>query len=859
MNVALRKYLAKSLNNIENPDVYELNRWLNKPFVQSREIEKFFPYVERHLQLDFQFTPEEPIINFIFREGKDSDSTTYCPVIAPKTIPRYYAFPYPDLNKFEFASLKTIVFDLGREHIINDANSRTIKYDKFLQPVTMRFDAEYLRIKIFKPELLTQTTETVYYNFILAIPESTELTSSLIPQISKIELLDIAKVLNPDEIDLLTADKKFKPLPKINIARIPNLEIRNDEMMLYYNRFGINYSPVYSINFQENEGHSGFAENSSENILSDTSEIRKLLEPVYELSEKLKSEILQNLPKYQKVGAKMFFSSDFAYCFDQFELGKELQVTLALKMLLRTRKVKKVLILTSSEKENIIINCGSERLKGIWQYNLKLFLPDFAYNFHCEYDSFMHEKKSQPIITGITYKVFYELFQRRKIDVDFIKKFDTIIVDDFSPELLESDTMNFLIKNMNSDRFWILSDSPKENYQKTIQQLQPEKTLKSLGRKKSQINIIGNNRYNYDFYLPLDDPNVKVNNEVFSIGQDKLDDVIGLGNIIRFRPNVFQIFQDEQRKLNFVGDTGGSNKTDLLLQHLRMIFTYENRVMIYTQYEENGLKPIINLLGKQKIDYIVFDQSDSEDILKQKISKCENDERKLVYVTNLKVNRIKFTFPKVSTLINFDNWWNQASRWQLENKLDSENGSLSVYNYYYENTIEDKVNKKIGSLGLNEKLLFDQLPVEVFYSLFDEKDWCVIFGIECKLFEKSPNREVAMLNMKDLVDTISKLLSKLNFIELETSADLTDYSFNIRGKTSSSVQENILAKCFFCDHLSSEFINDIISKKAANNNTSRLFLFTNGTISRTNIILPLNVLLIDGAKLKVYLKLLNIG
>ena len=857
MSSGLRKHIAAAINQLEPVEVYELNRWLNKPFVESRRIEDFQPYVERHLNLDFLFDiPEHENLFSSNSGGKDKEGL-HSPPANPKVVPRFFSMAYPENEEVDFKCLKTIIFDLGREHIFFSPDDSTVKTDKNINPLQINFRDDYFKTVTRMIELLNHEITVTNLQLDFYLPQTEDLLSVFTPRVMRIDLLNSSQTLNDNSTTVVADKDLFSEFHEPDTTLLPNLNIRKDNVILEYTNLQFENSPLFTVNIPDTSTTEKIV-NPIHDITSGSDPITKILEPVFKLSKELKNEILINLPSYQRTGAKFLFTSNFAFLYDQYELGKEVQAIMALKMLLRTRAVKNALIITSNEKEYITFFWGNEKLEGIWQTNLSLLLPDFAFNFYTSYNKFDLEKEQQSIITGLTYDVLKKAVQNNRFDTGYFSKYDAVIIDDTTADLIKQKSFHSLLKNIATKYLWFLSDYNNEKLANTIQNLDLDRTLKCLGRNRNSVHKL--KRINYDFFLPLDEANIKVCKDHFDVGRDHLDDVMGLGNIFRFRPNVFKIIQDEQRQLNFVGNTGQSKKTELLLYHLSRIFNQEKRVLIYTQYEEAGLKQLSKLLQENNFTCTTFTTSDTENTIKDKLQFCESFDDKHVLITNLKPNAIRFNFPEVFYLINYDNWWNPVTRWQLETKFENIPNDLTVFNYYYNETIESKTEIKLQTKGLKEKLLLSSTKADSIYSYFDESDWCEIFNIDSEHFPVKVKEDITINNMKSLVENTKKVLTAFSFSDMEIRANIRDNSFDLTANTNyEGAVSSVLAKCFFAEHLTSDFINNQLKQFAKDNNHTSFMVVTNGSISRTNIILPANTVLIDGQRLINYLQVINAG
>ena len=430
------------------------------------------------------------------------------------------------------------------------------------------------------------------------------------------------------------------------------------------------------------------------------------------------------------------------------------------------------------------------------------------------------------------------------------------LVDDLSEEILSIDYVEFMLKNVSPDYLWMLSDSNSEYFINRIKNILKDKEINFLGRDKNSVEPPLSKRYNFDFFAELDEINTELSNEIYDKGQKKLDDIVQFGSILRLQPNALHFIQDSQRRSNFIGNTYKGNKANLLRYHLSKIFSRTDRVLIYSQFEQMGIGTISELLTEMKIDFIIFRQLDSPHEIDEKLEIGRSKGGNLVYLTNINPNGIKFKFPKVSHLINFDNWWNPLIRWNLEFKMETrDNEGITVYNYYYQDSLEAKLLNDQLLLGLTDKNILEVLPRDKYNQICNDKFWGNFFNLPYDIFKEIPD-ESEIDSQYSLVEQAEQLLSLLGYKITGTEGGFNDSIYTLTGQTVINDEiYSVSAVCVFDQHLDSELVNSIIATYGSLG--TKLFIITNGNISRKNLILNESVSLIDAEQLKTYNKLFS--
>jgi len=196
------------------------------------------------------------------------------------------------------------------------------------------------------------------------------------------------------------------------------------------------------------------------------------------------------------------------------------------------------------------------------------------------------------------------------------------------------------------------------------------------------------------------------------------------------QPNASQTVQETQKLTNFILGTNSGNKSNLLRYHLDRVLDRNNRILIYSQFDAMGLIKIQDILQEIGIRFIKVCLKDSPQDIQKKINSVLNKNEKLVYLANINPKTTKLHFPEVSHLINFDDWWNPVTRRTIEEKLIPNNGTdITIYNYFYKDTLESRLINEMASIGITDKSLTDNINAEKFNQLFDKKNWCRIFNL----------------------------------------------------------------------------------------------------------------------------------
>lgn len=740
-----------------------MNVRLQHPPNKLKELEIFSVFLKDTSDINLQMTASKIEYIFYFIEGTKQDITEFVYFDKIRSKPHFFSIALPEIDNNEFKPITVEYYDLEKCSI-----------DK---------------VEIKKINLVDQLINTVNVEFDFDIPATKDFLSSFIPSVLKIDLLNNCDLLVPSQINKHINDAFPIQFDTCTIKKINRLSFSYDFPILSYTDFNIDRKKIFSISTSE---IIAFKELSIENVqpinqfrLNDKIVYDNLIENYTEInnqknlfeildttekntakpvnvripgvkespgkdekeiknillrnsmqveiipSPSVKIEIKSDIPLYLKEGAEFLLNSKLAFFYDEFELGKELQAVIALKNLIVNNILKKVLIITEQVK-NRFVNLNADSItSGLWQNNFSLYAPDIQFQFHETLENINKtDDLRQNPVTGLTYDVYEECCNTGILSREKLNLYDCIILDDVSKTTFLNESSKCIYGKIDSSYLWILSDFDNPSLSDKIKQLFPNKTVDFFGRKKNSSGIISPLIQSYNIFLELDEQNIFLADRIYNDGRKKLEELLTSGNLSRIIPNAAQTVQEMQRLTNFILGTNSGNKTNLLRYHLDRVLDRNNRILIYSQFDAMGLTKIQDILNEIGIRFIKISFTDSPQDIQKKINGEINANEKLIYLANINPKTIKLNFPEVSHLINFDNWWNPVTRRTIGEKLISNNGkSITVYNYFYKNTLESQLFNEMTSSGITDKSLPDNLSAENFNQIFDEKSWCRIFNL----------------------------------------------------------------------------------------------------------------------------------
>ena len=861
MGLNIRAKLASKISRIDEPQYYLLNKFLYANKSKRIDPEEFFTDVlDTSDIINIEWKDTQTDRTYYFYAGVNQGSASYIYFTSANITAKFFAFPKPDSTVLGFEKLEVETQNLKK--YLNYPESRIINFkeDVFPNVEVWVVKTTGLISTTHNIELWEDKNKTAKYEAKLKPPATKEYLSTFVPEIKKLSLLNPKELLNDSYIDESDSIDRKIEFRSPRTKSFNNFHVINDYPMMFYQNFDfpVPTSTLISTDQIEIFTKADDRIEESKDLLEveEFNILHKFLEPTVELSEEAMEEILFGFPEYVKEGAKFLYGSNLALLNDSLELEKELQAVLAVKMLLKLRVIGKILIVTHSFKEKLMVSVGPDKQKSVWQANIQNHLSNYSSKFYPDtYFLATDQHFDSTTIHGMTYDVFRNCYENDPSFFGKLNKFDCIIVDELTEEIMEANEAKLLLKKTSPSYMWMLTNG-NPNFQETIENIFFNNELNYLGREKFSVELPVSKRFNLDYYLDIDESNKEISNDIYELAQKKLDDIVQFGSILRLQPNALHFIQDSQRKNNFIGDSCRGNKTELLKYHLKQIFEHTNRILIYSQFEQMGITQISEILTEMNIEFTIFRQLDSTHDINEKLNIGENFNGKLVYLTNFNPIGIKFNFPNVSYLINFDNWWNPLIRWTLENKLEFHYSErITVYNYYYNDSLESRLFSEMTAKGLTDKNIIEDLERDKFNLVCDDKFWGTFFNLPYEIFN-SKEEEPEINSMDKLVEKISKLMNFVGY-KLSASHKGEDSStYYISGLSSNNGGTNsIFIVCKNSKSIDADFINSITATK---NIDSKIWIVTNGEINYENIVFGSGISFIDGKKLKTYCSLFGL-
>ena len=511
-----------------------------------------------------------------------------------------------------------------------------------------------------------------------------------------------------------------------------------------------------------------------------------ILQPPLRIGATKSVPLPASLREYQWLGVLKLVTNPSFLIADESGLGKTVMVCVALRMLFRQAQIKRALIVCQ------------ESAIGVWLEHLCHWAPDL---YAQAIRGTQEERQASWSSESHVYVVSYDTLQKDVLSEHNLSKelpsFDLVLADEAQELKNEKHGHNRAVRKVASQYRWALTGTSIKNWDEQVvtmlnfviphfpiryssagnpgRMTRPniapyvlrrlrKDVLKELPQKNRQL-----------IWLDLDETQKAAYQTAYAVQSERLN---GYGAAVS-RTQVVAAIQALKQICNFAPEQTESPKTTALRDILDGLGASDPRVIIFSQYDEEGMLKIRKALSRRSdVSALPGELSGAE--YEKAIVKYMNDSKKRVLIASLITEGESLPLSSASYLIHFDQWWNPAITRQAERRVvPTEQGDsiIHIYELWMAGTIEERLYQLLLGKGLLKDELLDTLsdPEEIesnlslreLLNLFD-----LTFIEETPAEEKSPEQapgaaEAISAELERQMEQIKKRVRSLSSGEFE--------------------------------------------------------------------------------------------
>lgn len=856
-----RTKIADKVSKIETSDDFQFAKWLRVPKINKNEFNEIRTYDEiESLEIEKFVVPSSSKYKFKFSENKTAD------------IKQKYQFDNPKAYLIFFDLAKPQLFTMKEKFLVNpqqkDFKSSFAVIPKIIDQsavfiikpgIPTSFDLEFTNLTVTEIPLL------------ITLPQIKDYLASLVPEIYKIELLNVERLENSfiNAVSYEIAQLSYPDTINIEVPGIDDIikssstsisvpfDLLSESKITQYSskvtsskqtlkvKIDLPKTVVKKVVIKQTNLEAKVVDVLNDKKLSDSKKIniQAILSSFAELSWEEFIGLNAGLTEHEYNGAKFFSENNFAVLSDELGYEKYNQSITTIKFLFRKGQAKSA----------IIISDETRFIDG-WQNALNKFGKDLIVR---------KINPEEPDLTCGLYNIlFLDFNDFSRIDINAFDKIDLVLFDELLTLNSSKSIIEEFIQKIEPGYLWILSAvTQKEHNAKLIESFSFSKKVsfeyfgKTLADIQNDYPVIEQK----DIWLKLDEMQSFEYSEAMTQTREELTKLVENPNPLRFQSNIFTIIHKLKQILNFSSFRNISPKANLLIEQAEAIQHNKKRAIVFTQYDANGIQKIEKALDINNIKHLVVRNGIShEDLIKTMSSFYERKDIPLI-VTNIKPARLNINLSKVSYIINFDQWWNPAVTWQngddigLNQIVDS---PVTVFNYFIKNSFEEELQWLLNKKGLLNKFLFENLKSETLSEMIPMEDWLLVFGLKDRklVIDKEVEKLLANFKSIDLNEFRNLMVSfftSIGYREINIMDVENEPTFYVTGTARKGASVIALhAKCIIGDKLTKDDYEEVLFVKPGHNEVKRKFVITNGSFSGK---IPQETTAIDGKEFINYL------
>ncbi len=557
---------------------------------------------------------------------------------------------------------------------------------------------------------------------------------------------------------------------------------------------------------------------------------------------------------YQWTGVKFLIDHESALLADETGTGKTVMACVALRVLFRQGRITGCLIV-----------CPLVAL-GVWKEHIECWAPELQYIVVRGDRSERYTQWKSPAHVHLS---TYDTVRTDFLDEDgpadgvAIDSFDVVLIDEAQHIKNQFTGKSQAVKLFAPKYRWAMSATPFETKVDDIASifafvrphhirsdgLTPSRARGlmqpyTLRRTKKEVKPEMPDKIAQEIWLDLAPAQQILHDAVLKQETDKLRE---LGEKVT-RVHIFAVIQRLKQICNFVPGTSTGPKVDALLDKLEEITDSGKQVLVFSQYINEGLTKISQVLEGKGYRHVVYRGGMSERDRVEIPCKFKTDTSISVFLGQVRAAGSSLNLENATYVIHFDHWWNPSVMWQAEDRAYriTQDETVNVYSLWMENSIERKIHNKLLERGLLFQKIFGAMSEDAITEKISVDEWLEVLGVKTpaqprgaqptEAGDQATDQEVLVrlgaIDPLEFEQVVKQLFVKLGFQNARTTQVSHDGGVDIVAtRTAIGGIERVVVQCKRMPRVGVEHARALLGVVTADTSVAKGFLVTNGEAS----------------------------
>mgnify|MGYP001791362163 CR=1 FL=1 len=470
------------------------------------------------------------------------------------------------------------------------------------------------------------------------------------------------------------------------------------------------------------------------------------------------------LRSYQVDGINFLVQNTSALLADEMGTGKTVQTVNALRILFRQGKIRCALIICPSPVVgSAYLSQETGKPEG-WDGHLYYWAKELLVTvLRDSPEQRQIDWKIPAHVYIITYETLRNDITNQILKESDLRKFSCIIIDEAQNVKNRSSKRSQAVRKLKPNFHWALTGTPIQNSIEDIISIfefvnpglfaravnySPEEVRNKIDPfflrrlKRDVLKELPDKIYQED-WLELNNAQREEYELALNAGRNQLETSIQTENNSNVRNHIFALIIKLKQICNFAHGKPTSPKTQLLVEYLKIITANNKKVLIFSQYVEEGINKLEKILKNQKIRFVTYKGKMSEQQKNQAVSDFRSKADIYVFLGTFNSVGVGLTLTEASYVIHFDHWWNPAVMNQAEDRAHriGQENKLTVYSFWMRNTIEESIKKKLYEKRSIIEKVIDPLAEEAFDNFVTNEEWLDMLGVKAKVKQSTIESE----------------------------------------------------------------------------------------------------------------------